>query len=264
MLVVMLSPEPETVNALPIVAEPAHVKGPVKAGLAFGAFRSKLTVVALRPNSVNMSVAPAVKLEQVIVPIVLRLPVPPKVITLFVPPYHLKPRPALVAPVLNHKWSASIPIPKSTFVEDKLGNITSLVPALLVVSVGGPKAEPNVNSGAVIVPVKVGLSFAAFRSKAVVVALRPNSVNTLVVPTSKAPLTVKAAAVAVPVKAGLARLAFKFKLAVVALRPNSVRTLVAPISRAPLTVKAAAVAVPVKAGLARLAFKFKAVLIDAA
>ena len=78
MLVVMLSPEPETVNALPIVAEPAHVKGPVKAGLAFGAFRSKLTVVALKPNSVNMSVAPAVKLEQVIVPIVLRLPVPPQ------------------------------------------------------------------------------------------------------------------------------------------------------------------------------------------
>ena len=87
---VTLRPEPETVNTPPIVAAPAHVKAHVKAGLAFGAFRSKLTVVALRSNSVTMFVAPAVKPEQVIAPTQLRLPVPPKVITLVVPPYHLK------------------------------------------------------------------------------------------------------------------------------------------------------------------------------
>ncbi len=46
MLLVMLSPEPETVDAPPIAAIPAHVKALVKAGLARGAFRSKLDVVA--------------------------------------------------------------------------------------------------------------------------------------------------------------------------------------------------------------------------
>ncbi len=104
---------------------------------------------------------------------------------------------------MNHKLSDSIPIPKSTLVEDTLGNITHLVPALLVVNVGGPVSVPNVNSGAVIAPVKAGLSFGAFRSKSDIVAISPKEVNTLVVPIGKVPLIVKSTAVVVPVKAGL-------------------------------------------------------------
>ena len=111
MLVVMLSPEPETLNDPPIAASPTHYKVLVKVGLARGAFRSKLVVVALVFNSVTMFVVPAVKPEQVIAPVQLRLPVPPNVIKLVVPPYHLKPRLELFSARLNHKLSDSIPIP---------------------------------------------------------------------------------------------------------------------------------------------------------
>ena len=57
MLLVMLSPEPETVNAPPVVAAPAHVKAPVKAGLARGAFKFK---------EFNTLVVPLIKLPETV------------------------------------------------------------------------------------------------------------------------------------------------------------------------------------------------------
>ena len=75
MLLATRGREPETVNVPPIEASPAHVKVPVKVGLARGAFNAKSVVVALLFKEVNTLVVPisklalTVKLTAVAVPV---------------------------------------------------------------------------------------------------------------------------------------------------------------------------------------------------
>ena len=62
MLLATLGRAPETVNVPPIEALSAHVKVPVKVGLARGAFNAKSVVVALLFKEVNTLVVPISKL----------------------------------------------------------------------------------------------------------------------------------------------------------------------------------------------------------
>ena len=96
---------------------------PVNVGFAKGAYDANAVVVAFVANSFIIFVVPTVKvpptvalpvvdeLAAEIAPLHVRFPVPPNVIILFVPPYHLKPVVLKLSAIENHMLPVSSPIP---------------------------------------------------------------------------------------------------------------------------------------------------------